>query len=115
MTGTISASVGGMKFLDVIINDVPDWQFETYVSGWQPVSVLFTDVVGDVTLSFYLDNRYPEGDNRQYAAAYIDAVSIHDVSNGSDPDASVPDASIMFLLGPGLVGLGLFRRRKLRR
>jgi hypothetical protein len=26
---------------------------------------------------------------------------------------SVPDASIMFLLGPGLVGLGLFGRRKL--
>jgi hypothetical protein len=26
--------------------------------------------------------------------------------------ASVPDASIMFLLGPGLVGLGLFGRRR---
>ena len=76
------------------------------------VSSDITRSAGDVTLEFFLDNRYPEGDNHQCAAAYVMLFRSMMVSDGSDPDASVPDASIMFLLGPGLVGLGLFGRRR---
>ena len=37
----------------------------------------------------------------------------HILNVASAVQVSVPDASIMFLLGPGLVGLGLLGRRKL--
>jgi hypothetical protein len=106
---TIAASIGDTQLFSETIND--PFGDGTTVSGWRTVSRTLPDlanITGDITLEFFLNNQ----DFTQCAAAYVDAVSVHDVADGSDPDASVPDASIMFLLGPGLVGLGLFGRRK---
>ena len=79
--------------------------FEVDTSGLLPGNAIRFDLYTIEVTRTYSDGS-KDYDVKYYAPLGYDAQSL------DPPGTQVPDASIMFLLGPGLVGLGLLGRRK---
>ena len=97
-------------------DDNGDWSFfPTVWNTYQDVMIVVKDgrQEGDIFFSGYkLDNFIkPSSGTWDTGGSNLSHLTLYARGAGT----SVPDASIMFLLGPSLIGLGIFSRRKTRK